>query len=114
MACLTFYCSEGRPIYVEYSKSDHTPFEKVVPIFNTSVIPYTQMDPIKPAEFRYCGGRWLLIHDYIKMSMHKEDDSSDCGSWLLRSQPYSGFDLSGAPGSWQIWEGEILPTDVSL
>lgn len=112
--CAISSCSEGRPIYIEYTKSDHTPFDEVVPKFNTSVMPYTQMDPIKPAEFVYCDGRWLLTHDYIKKSKNEDDSSSNCGSWLLRSQPYSGFDLGGASGGWQIWEGEILPTDVSL
>lgn len=55
----------------------------------------------------------MLVHDYIKKSKDETDDTSDCGSWLLRSQPYDGFDLGGAFG-WQIWEGEIVATDVSL
>jgi hypothetical protein len=76
-------------------------------------MPFSQIDPIKPAEFKYCGGRWMLVHDYIKKSKDETDDTSDCGSWLLRSQPYDGFDLGGAFG-WQIWEGEIVATDVSL
>eukprot|EP00984_Skeletonema_dohrnii_P028459 scaffold18452_cov71-Skeletonema_dohrnii-CCMP3373.AAC.1 len=98
--------SEGRPIYVEHTKSDRTPFDTEVPKY---------VDPIKPAEFRYCGGRWMLVHDYIKKSKHDTYDTSDkCGPWLLRSQPYPGFDLGGAAGGWQIWEGKIVPTDVSL
>jgi len=45
---------------------------------------------------------------------HKEENSH-CGSWLLRSEPYDGFDLGGAGGvAWQIWEGEIGSTYVSL
>ncbi len=59
--------SEGRPIYVEQSKADGlSQFDTSVPTFDTSVQPYTQMDPIKPAEIIYCNGRWLLVHDYIK------------------------------------------------
>eukprot|EP00984_Skeletonema_dohrnii_P027544 scaffold17096_cov84-Skeletonema_dohrnii-CCMP3373.AAC.3 len=106
--------SNGRPIYVEQTKSDRTPFDTENTKFNTSVFPYSQLDPIKPAEFRYCGGRWMLVHDYIRKSKHATDDISDCGPWLLRSQEYLGFDLGGAAGGWQIWEGKIVPTDVSL
>jgi hypothetical protein len=58
--------SEGRPIYVEQSKADGlSQFDTSVPTFDTSFQPYTQMDPIKPAEIIYCNGRWLLVHDYI-------------------------------------------------
>mmetsp|Transcript_9587 Transcript_9587/g.16316 ORF Transcript_9587/g.16316 Transcript_9587/m.16316 type:complete len:607 (-) Transcript_9587:340-2160(-) len=95
--------SEQRPIYVEQTKSDRTPFDTEAPKY---------VDPIKPAEFRYCGGRWMLVHDYIKKSTY--DTSDKCGPWLLRSQPYPGYDLGGAAGGWQIWEGKIVPTDVSL
>jgi len=109
---VNFSCSEQRPIYVEQTKSDRTPFDTEVPKFNTSVFPYFEQDPIKPAEFRYCGGRWMLVHDYIKKSTY--DTSDKCGPWLLRSQPYPGYDLGGAAGGWQIWEGKIVPTDVSL
>jgi hypothetical protein len=48
------------------AKSNRLPFDNIVPEFDTSVMPFTQLDPIKPAEFRYCGGRWMLVHDYIK------------------------------------------------
>ena len=59
--------SEGRPIYVEQSKADSlSQFDTLVPTFDTSVMPYEQKDPIKPAEIIYCNGRWLLVHDYIK------------------------------------------------
>ena len=58
--------SEGRPIYVEQSKADSlSPFDTLVPTFDTSVMPYEQKDPIKPAEIIYCNGRWLLVHEYI-------------------------------------------------
>jgi hypothetical protein len=43
-----------------------------------------------------------------------KEETSECGSWLLRSQEYDGFDLGGAAGTWQIWEGQIGQADVSL
>ena len=111
MKILSF--SEGRPIYVEQTKSDSTPFDTTVPIFDTTVFPYIQIDPIKGAEFHYCGGRWMLVHDFIRTSRHETNYLSDCGTWLLRSEPHDGYDLGSAVG-WQVWEGEIVSTIVKL
>ena len=105
--------SEGRPIYIEQNKHDLTGFDKTAPVVDISVPPYVQPDPVKPAEFRYCRGRWMLVHDDIRKTKDKADGSNDCESWLIRSEPYDGFDLGSATG-WQVWEGEIVATDVLM
>ena len=56
--------SEGRPVYVEQNKYDHAPYDEMG--FGTV------RDPIVPAEFKYCGGRWIFTHKFIRKSASEE------------------------------------------
>ena len=88
--------SEGRPIYVEQSKSDLTPFDSEAtlhPTYNFT------MDPIMPAEIKYCDGHWIFTHEYIRKSIDafEEDYESDC-HWLIRSPETDVFDVLQVEG----------------
>ena len=56
--------SEGRPVYVEQNKYDRTPFDETG--FGDV------LDPIVPAEIKYCGGRWIFTHKFIRKSARQE------------------------------------------
>jgi len=101
--------SEGRPIYVEQNKSDRTPFDASAPF---DPVVHGDMDPIMPAEFRFCDGSWIFFHEYISKSKDGKPDDSGC-DWLLRSPATDGFDLLEADGKWQIWTGVVGETEVS-
>ena len=102
---------EGRPVYVEQKKFDRTPFDAKAPSYDPYSGTEINIDPIKPAEIKYCGGRWVLTHDYIVKS--KKEKAEDC-PWLLRSPQTDEFDLLEIYGSWQVWTSGIRDTSVSI
>ena len=88
--------SEGRPIYVEQSKSDLTPFDSEAPL--NPFYNFT-MDPIMAAEIKYCDGHWIFTHEYIRKSIDafEEDYESDC-HWLIRSPETDVYDVLEVEG----------------
>jgi len=66
----------GRPVYIEQKKSDRSPFDETSPLYN----PYHSyegspgLDVVKPTEIKYCGGRWVFSHEYIKKSPRNKVD----------------------------------------
>lgn len=59
---------EGRPVYVEMKKSDRTPFDATAPDYDPYDIGSPKVDRIVPAEIKYCNGRWVFSHPYIRKS----------------------------------------------
>lgn len=102
---------EGRPVYIEQNKFDRTPFDAKAPLYDPYSGTESNIDAIKPAEIRYCGGHWILTHDYIVKS--KKGKAEEC-PWLLRSPETEEFDLLEIDGSWQVWTSGIEDTSVSI
>jgi len=59
---------KGRPVYIEQKKSDRSPFDKATPNYNPYHPGRNTIDSIKPAEIKFCGGRWVFSHEYIRKS----------------------------------------------
>jgi len=107
---------EGRPVYIEQKKYDRTPFDVVAPLYYPYNYPIYhdtsgEVDPVKPAEIKYCGGSWVFSHDDIRKS--KKNKSEKC-PWLLRSPGTASYDLLDVDGRWNIWTGAIFQTEVSI
>lgn len=103
---------QGRPVYVEQKKYDRTPFDEITPAYYP-VYAYSaiEIDPVKPAEIKFCGDSWVLNHPFIQKSRKNKTESC---TWLLRSPETASYNLLDVDGRWDIWTGVIHETDVSI
>lgn len=77
-------------MYVEQTKSDREPFDidSESGIYGPGV--NNPIQPVQPAEIRYCEGRWIWTIEYIqKRNGTKREDCE----WLARSPETSGYDF---------------------
>ena len=103
--------NEGRPVYVEQKKiGGRNSFDlDPSPVGGPSNV---SVDPIVPAEIRYCNGRWIFTHRDLRKSRLGLD--SDQCNWLLRSEATNTYDLLEVSPRWQIWAGDIKQTTMSI
>ncbi|KAL7553920.1 hypothetical protein ACHAWF_017444 [Thalassiosira exigua] len=104
---------QGRPVYIEMKKSDRSPFDDTAPEYDPYHPDDRYLESVKPAEIKYCEGRWVFTHEYIRKSKKDKPDEYEC-DWLARSPETEGFDLLEIDGKWQVWTGVVVESDINI